>query len=106
MKATEGKIISRGFLDGKMLFLLPEGIKFRQTSAFSSVRKFDYRQVDAIVMAPDDTLSFQVGREVFSIPTNPGDKKHEHAIQLLLDRVRGGNPQAGLAAPNGPPEPY
>jgi hypothetical protein len=51
------------------------------------VRRFSFGQIDLILMSPANILSFQVGREVFSIQTKPGDKTHQQIIDNLLQEV-------------------
>ena len=56
-------------------------------------------QIDAILMSPDHVLSFQVGNEVFSLPTRPGKKAHQAAIDELLRQVQ---PFTGVPATTTP----
>ncbi len=72
------------------------GVKFIGTEAFQTARRFTFDQILCVLMGPDNTLSFQVGDEVFAIPTNPGNRKHQAAIAALLQGL-------GAAAPAGQP---
>ena len=82
------RITSKTFVTNRSLEVDSAGVTYREATAFSNVRKFGFAQIEAILMAPDHTLSFQVGREVFSIPTSPHDKSHQQTIESLLQEVR------------------
>jgi hypothetical protein len=71
-----------------------KGVTFNESSGFGNVRKFSFAQIELILMSPSQTLSFQVGREVFSIPTKPDNKTHQQVIQALLQEVRRNAPRA------------
>ena len=64
------------------------GVTFCETVAFGGVRRFRFSQVDLVLMSPEQVLSFQVGREVFSIPTRPGNKIHQQVIETLVRELR------------------
>ena len=82
------RITSRGFATSRTLEVNSAGVTYREATAFANTRNFAFAQIDAILMAPDHTLSFQVGREVFSIPTSPGNKAHQETIDALVKEVR------------------
>jgi hypothetical protein len=67
-----------------------EGVAFQETAAVGGTRRFAFRDIDCVLMSPDHTLSFQVGDEVFSIPTKPDNKKHQEVIDALVQCVRKG----------------
>ena len=58
-------------------------------------RRFPFAQVDCLLLSRQNLLSFQVGREVFSLPTSPQNAEHQGAIQAFLMGVRR---SAGLPA--------
>jgi hypothetical protein len=64
------------------------GVKFYENSVFGNVKKFQFSQIKCVLMSPGHKLSFQVGNEVFSIPTRPDNTKHQAAIAALLQEVR------------------
>jgi hypothetical protein len=64
------------------------GVVFMETAALGGRKKFVWQQIDYVLMSPTNVLSFQVGQEVFSIPTKPGKPKHQMAIQQLVDSVK------------------
>ena len=81
----------------------PRGtLVYCETSLFGGVRRFTFSQIDTVLMAGNGVLSFQVGKEVFSIPTKPSNKKHHATIEALLNGVRQsggvGTPAIGPAA--------
>lgn len=51
-------------------------------------RRFRFHQIDCVLLSPDNTLSFQVENEVFSIPTKPDEADHRNVIDFLLQEVR------------------
>jgi len=97
------KITASTFLTKRSLEVRPEGVTYYESSGFGKVRKFAPAQIDLILMSPTNVLSFQVGREVFSIPTKPGNKHHQEVIDALLDDARHFAPpdtgNTGSAAP-------
>src|SRR5712672_1087055 len=73
-----------------------KGVTFCETAGLGSgVRKFGFAQIDFILMSPADVLTFQVGREIFSIPVKPTNKIHQRVIGALLEEVgRNGSPSS------------
>jgi len=51
-------------------------------------RRFRFHEVESVLLSTDHSLSFQVGTEVFSIPTQPGNADHMNVIDFLLQEVR------------------
>lgn len=68
------KIINSGLLTRTSLEVKPNGILFISAAGFASKRNFGFREVEAVLISSKHTLSFQVGREVFSVDTIPGKK--------------------------------
>jgi len=64
-----------------------DGVKFCETAAWGGVRRFRFQQVEYILMSPDGVLSFQVGNEVFSIPTKPDNPKHQEVVNTFVREV-------------------
>ena len=83
----------------RYLHVKSTGVVFRETAALGGTRRFRFDQIDAILMSPDHVLSFQVGNEVFSLPTRPGKKAHQAAIDELLRQVQ---PFTGVPATTTP----
>lgn len=63
------------------------GVVFMETAALGGRKKFEWGRIDCVLMSPANVLSFQVGQEVFSIPTKPGKAKHQQVIQQLIESV-------------------
>jgi hypothetical protein len=74
----------------RILKLTPRGVSFQQTAFLGGTRVFPYPQVDCILMSSDSLLSFQVGAEVFSIRTKPGNRRHQETVAALLQAVKAG----------------
>jgi hypothetical protein len=81
------KITNNSLLTKHMLIVDSGGVKFYENSAFGT-KRFRFGQIECVLMSQDHKLSFQVGCEVFSIPTNPSDPKHKNVIDVLLHEVR------------------
>lgn len=88
LKISTSTLFSRHYL-----VLKRDGIKFYDNN-FLGARSFKFHAIGCVMMSAEHVLSFQVGREVFSIPTKPGNAKHEAALAALL---------AGLEASRLPP---
>jgi hypothetical protein len=63
------------------------GVKFYENS-FGGAKRFPFSRIECVLMSTDNKLSFQVGNEVFSIPTKPEDAGHQAVIEALLQEVR------------------
>lgn len=66
------------------------------------MRRFRFDEVACVLLAPDHTLSFQVGQEVFSVKTNPHNAKHQATITALvqaLEASRSAEAAAAVPAP-------
>lgn len=72
----------------RSLALDSAGVAFQEATVLSKTRRFAFGEIDCILMSPDQVLSFQVGTEVFSIPTKPSNKKHQETIRALVQCVR------------------
>jgi hypothetical protein len=85
------KIKAGGFLSSTFLKITDKGVVYSEATAFMTTRRFNFGQIDLILMSPTNELSFQVGQELFKIKTKP---KHGRAIQLLCDSVAGAETQS------------
>jgi hypothetical protein len=65
------------------------GITFVETAFAGGKRRFGFHEVDLVLMAPDNYLSFQVGQEVFRLLVKPNNKKHQQVINALIQGVSG-----------------
>lgn len=82
------KISSSNLMTNRYLIVESDGIRYRETSFMGGVRRFRFSDIDCILMAPDNTFSFQVGQEVFSIATKPANAKHQAVITAFVNEVR------------------
>lgn len=82
------KISNNSLLSKHYLAVDSGGVEFCEATAFGGLKRFPFSQVECVLMSPDHVLSFQVGKEVLSIPTNPDDAKHQEVINALLQEVR------------------
>jgi len=85
------KISASSLFKNHYLKLDSKGIKFYESAAIGGAKRFRFNDILCILMAPDNTLSFQVGQEVFSIKTNPRNTKHQAVIDTLIQEVQRAN---------------
>lgn len=83
LKITASSLFTKHFL-----IVDSGGVKFYDGTGFSGAKRFPFNRIECVLMASNHKLSFQVGNEVFSIPTKPGNAKHQAAINTLLQEVR------------------
>jgi len=65
------------------------GVVFMEGAAIVSKRKFNFQQIDYVLLSGNNLLSFQVGDEVFKIPVKAHKPKHVNAVNLLVSKVNG-----------------
>lgn len=81
------KITNNSLLENHYLKVDSSGLKFYYGTLLGA-RRFQFHQIDAILLSPDHTLSFQVGNEVFTIPTKPDNVDHRNVIDFFVQEVR------------------
>ncbi len=89
------KINAGDLLTNRYLVVDSEGVKFCETSLGGGTRRFRFSDIECILISPDHKLSFQVGNEVFSIPTKPANEKHQTVISSLVRAVASANGKWG-----------
>jgi hypothetical protein len=82
------KITSSGLFTKTWLKVQSDGVKFCEAAVGSSKRHFRFSQIECILMSPDNKLSFQVGKEIFSIPINPANQKHQSVMATFVSEVQ------------------
>jgi hypothetical protein len=85
------KIKAGDLLENRSLEVLSDGVKFVQTAFTGGRRHFRFHEINCILLSPTYLLSFQVGKEVFSIQTKPNDAKHQETIASLVSQVQQAN---------------
>ncbi|KKM72124.1 hypothetical protein LCGC14_1423660 [marine sediment metagenome] len=75
-------------LTKRILKVHSDGVTHLETSFMGGRRKFGFREIGCVLMSSHRVLSFQVGYEVFSVPTKPGNRRHQETIQALISAVR------------------
>lgn len=63
------------------------GITFCETAFMGGKRRFQFSQIDLVLMSSENQLSLQVGTEVFQLPVDPRNKKHQQVIDALIRGV-------------------
>ena len=81
------KITNNSLFQKHFLIVDSNGVKFYNGALLGS-KRFGFNQIESVLLSPDHTLSFQVGNEVFSIPTKAQNPKHQNAVDFLLQEVR------------------
>lgn len=81
------KIRVGGLISAQQLIVDDAGVKFSDSSTFG-FKRFFFAQIDCVLMAPDNKLSFQADNLVFTIPTKLDNAKHQAAIEALVENVR------------------
>ena len=89
------KIGAGNLFKNHWLKVRPDGVQFYESSIGFGTRKFRFDQIDCVLLSPNDDLSFQVGREVFSIRMKPTRAAHQLALAMLVDGVQ----NSGTGAP-------
>jgi hypothetical protein len=79
------------------LIVRSDGVHYCE-STFEHSRRFRFDDIVCILLSPDNRLSFQVGDEVYSIPTDAANPDHQAVIDSLVAEVRhagGGDGETG-----------
>lgn len=82
------KISASDLVTQRYLSVDSEGVEFKETAFVGGKRRFAFREIDCVLLSAQGVLSFQVGREVFSVPTKRGDKKHQEVIDTLVRELK------------------
>jgi len=85
------KINAGNLLENRSLTVLSDGVAFCETAFTGGKRHFRFHEIGCILLSPEHKLSFQVGKEVFSIPTKPNDTKHQEVIAAFVRQVQQAN---------------
>ena len=82
------KISNNSLFTKHFLIVDSGGVKFYDGTGFTGAKRFQFKQIECVLMSPDNKLSFQVGNEVFSIQTKPDNAKHKAVVDALLQEVQ------------------
>ena len=85
------KIKAGDLLENLSLEIQSDGVTFCQTAFTGGKRHFRFHEIGCILLSGDHKLSFQVGKEVFSIPTKALDTKHQEIIAAFVYQVEQAN---------------
>lgn len=81
----------------RFLRIASDGVEFCETSIGGGARHFRFSDIVCILLSPENKLSFQVGQEVFTIPVNTENAKHQEVIAMFVQEVRRANGAWGEA---------
>jgi hypothetical protein len=74
-----------GMLSSHYLEVTFLGVRCNDPNTISfGVQKHGFSKIDCVLLSSTHELSFQVGKDIFRIPTKPADPKHQEAIAALL----------------------
>ncbi len=82
------KIKDKSFFESRYLQITPTGVIYYKAALTGKKRHFRFNEIDAILVTDDGTLSFQVGRKVYSIRTKPAKTTHQQLVLAFVDGVR------------------
>jgi len=82
------KINASSLFSSHYLTVTSDGVKYFEGAVGISARTFRFNQIECVLMSADNKLSFQVGREVFTIPTDPNNTKHQTVIATLVQEIQ------------------
>lgn len=83
LKIDASSLVSRHYL-----IVNSDGVKYFEGALGIAARSFRFGQIECVLMSADHKLSFQVGQEVFTIPTKPENAKHQQVISTLVQELR------------------
>jgi hypothetical protein len=80
--------IKAGFwINPRFLQVDSRGVTYSEFGLAGGKKTFAFRDVQCILMSSDHTLSFQIANKTYSIPTKPGNRKHQATIGMLVHEV-------------------
>jgi hypothetical protein len=81
------KIANNSLFEKHFLTVDSEGVRLYNGGLFGA-KRYRFNEIESVLLSGNHTLSIQVGKEVFSIPTKPENPKHQNAIAFLLQEVQ------------------
>lgn len=82
------KIKGGSLFETRSLALKPDKVLFAEGVIFASQRKFNYSEIEYVLLGKDNVLSFQVGQQIFRIPVRPGNTKDQAAISYFVEQMQ------------------
>lgn len=82
------KIKTTALFTRHYLIVDDRGVKFFDGTQFLGAKRYAFNQINCVLISPDHKLTFQAGDDVCTIPTKPGNAKHQAAIQALVEQVQ------------------
>lgn len=74
-----------GMFSGHYLEITFMGVQYNDPEALRiGIKRCNFDKISCVLLSPTHDLSFQVGKDLFRIPTKPNDPKHQEAIAALL----------------------
>ena len=81
------KISASSLLKNHYLTLDSGGVKYYESAGIGGAKRFGFSDIACVLLALDNTLSFQVGDQVYSIATDPNNHKHQALIAALVQEL-------------------
>jgi hypothetical protein len=82
------KISNNSLFKRHVLSVDSGGVRFCESLFLSGTARFSFRSIECVLLSADHILSFQVGNDLYRIPTNPANPRHQEVIATLLQEVR------------------
>jgi len=82
------KIKASDLITQRYLVVDSSGVEFKETAFVGGRRRFAFHEIDCVMLSTEGALSFQVGREVFSIRTKRDNRKHQEVIDTLVRELK------------------
>ncbi len=80
-------IRASSFVTKRYLKVHATGVTFYESSFVGGKHHFNFREIENVLMSANNVLSFQVGKEVFSLPVKPHKTSHQMTINALIQGV-------------------
>jgi hypothetical protein len=74
-----------GMLSSHFLEVTFMGVRYSDPTALRvGAKRSNFDKISCVLLSPAHVLSFQIEKEIFSIPTKPNEAKHQEAIAALV----------------------
>jgi hypothetical protein len=88
-------IRASSFFTKRYLKLKDWGVDCMETAAVGGRKKYQFHEIDLILMSASNVLSLQVRNEIFSIQTKPHKAAHQEVIRQLIAAVAASRERTG-----------
>jgi len=82
------RITAGSLFESRSLTVRKTDVVFLKTALAAGKRKFQFSEIDCVLLSTSGLLSFQVGNETFAIQTRADKPKHQEVVEALVRAVR------------------